>query len=131
MNAANHNAPGLSNPHSTNPPHHNAPHLSNHKVVNVRHRRATSVGPRQPSPSAGPDSAPVFLIRDAATDAGVHSPQQLDASPVQHSDVISIGLIARPTARSLLSLSVAFTPVDVAPVLLTRTLGFTSITVAG
>ncbi|KAH7130981.1 hypothetical protein EDB81DRAFT_905749 [Dactylonectria macrodidyma] len=49
------------------------------------------------------DPAPVFLIRDAATDAGVHSPEQV-IHPVSHSDVISSGLITLSTAYSLLEL---------------------------
>lgn len=52
------------------------------------------------------DQAPVFWIRDAAADAGVQSPQQVQARPQQHSDVISTGLVALSTAHSLLSLYV-------------------------
>ncbi|KAJ3459684.1 hypothetical protein MRS44_015757 [Fusarium solani] len=49
------------------------------------------------------DPAPVFLIRDAATDAGVHSPEQT-VHPVFQSDVISSGLVPLSTAHSLLEL---------------------------
>ena len=52
------------------------------------------------------DQAPVLWIRDAAADAGVQSPQQVQARPQQHSDVISTGLVALSTAHSLLSLYV-------------------------
>ncbi|KAI8711952.1 hypothetical protein NCS52_01460300 [Fusarium sp. LHS14.1] len=49
------------------------------------------------------DPAPVFLIRDAATDAGVHSPEQT-VHPVSQPDVISSGLVPLSTAHSLLEL---------------------------
>ncbi|PLB52112.1 hypothetical protein P170DRAFT_453613 [Aspergillus steynii IBT 23096] len=47
---------------------------------------------------------PVLLIRDAALDAGVHSPDQTESNTVLHSDVISTGLVTLPTALSLLEL---------------------------
>ncbi|EFY94804.2 Zn(2)-C6 fungal-type DNA-binding domain protein [Metarhizium robertsii ARSEF 23] len=51
-------------------------------------------GPRERHP------APVFLIRDACTDAGVRSPEHNEAGESQ--DVISTGLVPLPTAHSLL-----------------------------
>ncbi|KAK8926928.1 putative transcriptional regulatory protein [Metarhizium anisopliae] len=51
-------------------------------------------GPRERHP------APVFLIRDACTDAGVGSPEHHEAGESQ--DVISIGLVPLPTAHTLL-----------------------------
>jgi hypothetical protein len=57
-----------------------------------------------PVPSAELDPAPVFLIRDAATDAGVHSPEQAIAQTGPQSDVISTGLVSPQTAHSLLGL---------------------------
>ncbi|KAG8420613.1 hypothetical protein J3459_010897 [Metarhizium acridum] len=44
--------------------------------------------------------APVFLIRDACTDAGVGSPEHPEAGASQ--DVISTGLVPLPTAHTLL-----------------------------
>lgn len=55
--------------------------------------------------SAGQDQAPMLLIRDAATDAGAHSPE-ISVTSGNFSDVISDGLITLTTAHSLLSLSV-------------------------
>ncbi|KAJ0139516.1 hypothetical protein HZ326_17552 [Fusarium oxysporum f. sp. albedinis] len=57
-----------------------------------------------PVPSAELDPAPVFLIRDAATDAGVHSPEQALTQTGPQSDVISTGLVSLQTAHSLLGL---------------------------
>ncbi|ENH69426.1 Transcriptional activator of proteases prtT [Fusarium oxysporum f. sp. cubense race 1] len=57
-----------------------------------------------PVPSAELDPAPVFLIRDAATDAGVHSPEQAITQTGPQSDVISTGLVSLQTAHSLLGL---------------------------
>lgn len=57
-----------------------------------------------PVPAAELDPAPVFLIRDAATDAGVHSPEQAIAQTGPQSDVISTGLVSLQTAHSLLGL---------------------------
>ncbi|KAF4337496.1 hypothetical protein FBEOM_8594 [Fusarium beomiforme] len=54
--------------------------------------------------SAELDPAPVFLIRDAATDAGVHSPEQVNTQPGFQPDVISTGLVSLSTAHSLLGL---------------------------
>ncbi|KAH0594613.1 hypothetical protein MHUMG1_07447 [Metarhizium humberi] len=51
-------------------------------------------GPRERHP------APVFLIRDACTDAGVGSPEHHEAGESQ--DVISTGLVPLPTAHTLL-----------------------------
>ncbi|KAI9042011.1 fungal specific transcription factor domain-containing protein [Aspergillus affinis] len=48
--------------------------------------------------------APVLLIRDAAIDAGVHSPDQNDSNTGLFSDVISSGLVTLPTAHSLVQL---------------------------
>ncbi|KAJ5600594.1 hypothetical protein N7450_001661 [Penicillium hetheringtonii] len=48
--------------------------------------------------------APVILIRDVATDAGVSSPNQLDIHSNMLGDVISAGLVTLPTAYSLLRL---------------------------
>ena len=48
--------------------------------------------------------APVLLIRDAAKDAGVRSPEDIESSPTSHNDVISTGLVALPVAQSLLQL---------------------------
>jgi hypothetical protein len=56
--------------------------------------------------SAELDPAPVFLIRDAATDAGVHSPEQTNTHAGSQSDVISSGLVSLSTAHSLLKLYV-------------------------
>ncbi|KAM5369641.1 hypothetical protein ACJZ2D_008900 [Fusarium nematophilum] len=69
---------------------------------------ASSDVPRQfrsSEPSTAPDldPAPVFLIRDAAADAGVHSPKH-SAYPALQSDVISTGLVSLSTAHSLLAL---------------------------
>lgn len=50
--------------------------------------------------------APVFLIRDAATDAGVGSPERLDHGVGFQQDVISIGLVPLPTAHTLLRMYV-------------------------
>ncbi|KAL6248087.1 hypothetical protein RBB50_005435 [Rhinocladiella similis] len=50
------------------------------------------------------DSAPVLLIRDAAADAGVQSPQQVQTQPKRYSDVISSGLVSLKTAHTLMSL---------------------------
>lgn len=50
--------------------------------------------------------APVLLIRDAATDAGVSPPGQFDSISSSTSDVISSGLVTLATAHSLLQLSV-------------------------
>lgn len=51
------------------------------------------------------NAAPVFLLRDAATDAGVHSPESIQIP--SNSDVISTGLVPMPTANSLLELYVS------------------------
>lgn len=48
--------------------------------------------------------APVILIRDVATDAGVSTPSQLELHPNMPGDVISNGLVTLPTAYSLLKL---------------------------
>ncbi|KAH8430747.1 Zn(II)2Cys6 transcription factor domain-containing protein [Aspergillus melleus] len=48
--------------------------------------------------------APVLLIRDAAMDAGVHSPDQNDSHVGLSPDVISSGLVTLPTAHSLVQL---------------------------
>ncbi|KAF4459062.1 nicotinamide mononucleotide permease [Fusarium albosuccineum] len=48
------------------------------------------------------DPPPVFLIRDAATDAGVHSPEQTPHS-ISQSDVTTAGLVPASTAHSLLA----------------------------
>ncbi|ATY64959.1 C6 finger domain [Cordyceps militaris] len=48
--------------------------------------------------------APVLLIRDAATDAGVSPPGQFDSISSSTSDVISSGLVTLATAHSLLQL---------------------------
>ncbi|KAH6647169.1 hypothetical protein BKA67DRAFT_581868 [Truncatella angustata] len=56
--------------------------------------------------SPEPDAAPVMLIRDAATNAGVTSPEQnlaYSGSAFQH-DVISAGLVPLSFAHSLLTL---------------------------
>ncbi|KAF5654102.1 hypothetical protein F25303_1712 [Fusarium sp. NRRL 25303] len=66
------------------------------------YNRSTVVG--VPVPAAELDPAPVFLIRDAATDAGVHSPEQAIAQTGPQSDVISTGLVSLQTAHSLLGL---------------------------
>lgn len=50
--------------------------------------------------------APVILIREAATDAGVSPPGQFDSLPSSVSDVISAGLVTSSTAHSLLKLLV-------------------------
>ncbi|KAH8705241.1 hypothetical protein BGW36DRAFT_367155 [Talaromyces proteolyticus] len=51
------------------------------------------------------NTAPVFLIRDAATDAGVHTPELIQSHHRStHSDVISTGLVTLSTAHSLLEL---------------------------
>lgn len=57
---------------------------------------------RATSSTADTNTAPVFLIRDAATDAGVQSPEANHTS--SHSDVISQGLVTLPVANSLLEL---------------------------
>jgi hypothetical protein len=48
--------------------------------------------------------APVFLIRDACSDAGVTSPGRPE--PGAAKDVISTGLVPLPTAHTLLSMYV-------------------------
>lgn len=53
------------------------------------------------------DIAPVFMIRDAATDAGVQSPEAINRL-ITSSDVISTGLVSLSTAHSLLELYVTF-----------------------
>lgn len=57
-----------------------------------------------PVPSAELDPAPVFLIRDAATDAGVHSPEQAITQTGPQSDIISTGIVSLQIAYSLLGL---------------------------
>lgn len=49
------------------------------------------------------NTAPVFMIKDAAIDAGVHSPET-SGRLIASSDVISTGLVSLPTALSLLGL---------------------------
>ncbi|KAJ9269984.1 hypothetical protein DTO212C5_3954 [Paecilomyces variotii] len=61
-------------------------------------RTEEPVAPSEPNP------APVILIRDAATDAGVASPEQSDSQLDSLSDVISTGLVTLSTAHSLLKL---------------------------
>lgn len=56
--------------------------------------------------------APVFLIRDACTDAGVTSPGRLE--PGAGKDVISTGLVPLSTARTLLSMYVYLAACSVA-----------------
>lgn len=50
--------------------------------------------------------APVFLIRDACTDAGVGSPDRLDQGLGFQQDVVSIGLVPLPTAHTLVRMYV-------------------------
>lgn len=69
----------------------------NDLVDSEKNARAT---PTTTSAADG-NTAPVFLLRDAATDAGVHSP---DNQIHSHSDVISTGLVSLPTAHLLLEL---------------------------
>jgi hypothetical protein len=57
----------------------------------------------EPMASTDRHTAPVFMIRDAATDAGVQSPEVIDRL-IPSSDVISTGLISLSTAHSLLGL---------------------------
>lgn len=73
-------------------------------------QRTTTAPPFAPLPSSGGstdpsdlDPAPVLLIRDAATDAGVHSPGQLDEIRLPN-DVISMGLVTPAIAHSLFTL---------------------------
>ena len=72
-------------------------------------RKSPSEGTREVFDSSEQNPAPVFLIRDAATDAGVHSRKQVQDQSAFQLDVISTGLVALPIAHSLLELSV-FTP---------------------
>ncbi|KAF7546927.1 hypothetical protein G7Z17_g8087 [Cylindrodendrum hubeiense] len=58
----------------------------------------------EPESSTDLNPAPVFLIRDAATDAGVYSPDQNSTHSVSQSDVISAGLVTIQTAHTLLAL---------------------------
>ena len=52
------------------------------------------------------NAAPVFLIRDAATDVGVQSPEQTDSYPAQNRDILTEGLVTLHDAYNLLSLLV-------------------------
>lgn len=61
------------------------------------HTRATTT-----ASAADGNSAPVFLLRDAATDAGVHSPETSQTRT--HVDVISTGLVSMDNAHSLVEL---------------------------
>lgn len=58
------------------------------------------------SASADQDVPPVFLIRNAAAEAGVHSPDHAEPLVRQHADVITSGLVNLSTARSLFSMFV-------------------------
>lgn len=60
----------------------------------------------QPRAPAEPNPAPVILIREAATDAGVSSPEHFELLSSNLSDVISAELVTLPTAHSLLKLLV-------------------------
>lgn len=62
----------------------------------------------QPITSAERDPAPVFLIQNAAKDAGVQSPESVQSPLAFYPDVISTGLVALPTAMSLLELCVRY-----------------------
>ncbi|RAH67268.1 uncharacterized protein BO66DRAFT_329522, partial [Aspergillus aculeatinus CBS 121060] len=50
------------------------------------------------------EPAPVLLIREAALDAGVRSPEQNDAHPEVYADLISSGLVSLSIAHSLVEL---------------------------
>ncbi|RAK71342.1 uncharacterized protein BO72DRAFT_490589 [Aspergillus fijiensis CBS 313.89] len=50
------------------------------------------------------EPAPVLLIREAALDAGVRSPEQNDARPEVYADPISSGLVSSSIAHSLVEL---------------------------
>lgn len=66
-----------------------------------RDRRPAVQGP---GPSTELDPAPLFMIRDAAADAGVHSPEQANTQAGSRPDVISTGHVSLSTAYSLLQL---------------------------
>jgi hypothetical protein len=55
-------------------------------------------------PSTELDPAPLFMIRDAAVDAGVYSPEQANTPAGSRPDVISTGHVSLSTAYSLLQL---------------------------
>ncbi|KAM0277666.1 hypothetical protein ACHAO9_012485 [Fusarium lateritium] len=59
---------------------------------------------QEPGPSTELDPAPLFMIRDAAADAGVYSPDQANTQAGSRPDVISSGHVSLPTAYSLLQL---------------------------
>lgn len=84
--------------------------------------------PEQPRAPAEPNPAPVIMIREAATDAGVSSPEQFDLLSSSLSDVISAGLVTSATAHSLLKLLVFDSP---AVSHLLMELGFASTMVVG
>ncbi|KAM0206349.1 hypothetical protein ACHAPQ_010280 [Fusarium lateritium] len=59
---------------------------------------------QEPGPSTELDPAPLFMIRDAAADAGVYSPEQANTQAGYRPDVISTGHVSLQTAYSLLQL---------------------------
>lgn len=63
-------------------------------------------GTEERAAPAESNPAPVILIREAATDAGVSPPGQFDSLPSSVSDVIAAGLVTLSTAHSLLNLLV-------------------------
>jgi hypothetical protein len=75
------------------------------------HSRPTAATSTTTSTADG-NVAPVFLLRDAATDAGVHSPDSIQIP--SDSNVISSGLVSLPTANSLLELYVSIAVISFA-----------------
>ncbi|KAL6407574.1 hypothetical protein AUP68_08593 [Ilyonectria robusta] len=72
-------------------------------LTSISTRNEPSPRPIQSSLPSEPNSAPVFVIRDAATDAGVYSPE-VHGVPTAEPDLIAAGFIATSTAHSLLKL---------------------------
>ncbi|KAH7142755.1 putative C6 finger domain protein [Dactylonectria estremocensis] len=72
-------------------------------LTSISTRNELSLRSRQSSLPSEPNSAPVFVIRDAATDAGVYSPE-VHGVPASELDLISAGFITTATAHSLLTL---------------------------
>jgi len=52
--------------------------------------------------SEEPDEAPVMLIRDAATEIGIQSPNDTFASPANQSHILHKGLLSYSEAYQLL-----------------------------
>ncbi|KFA63303.1 hypothetical protein S40285_07636 [Stachybotrys chlorohalonatus IBT 40285] len=76
------------------------------RLDDIRDDRSHESGPPPDETQSSPDldPAPVFLIRDAATNAGVHSPEETIGKPSIRPDVIASGLVSLSTAHTLLHL---------------------------